>query len=67
MTAPVYDTLTAETAAAYAAYLAAKYGTTVAGEGKIDTSGGVEAYVFPLADGTAATVWMEGGRVYGEA
>jgi hypothetical protein len=67
MNAPLFTELNATTAATYADWLAASFNTTVAGEGRKTDMDGVECFDFALTDGSAATVWLENGKVYGEA
>lgn len=63
MTAPHFTELNHANAKAYAEYVAWVFTTGLAGDG---TWMG-DHFEFPLADGTSCDVWLECGRVYGEA
>lgn len=67
MKEPKFTDLTPETAKEYAEYLAAIFNTKIAGEYEVKDVDGMEMYSFPLADGSSADVWLECGKVYGEA
>lgn len=65
---PHFTEMTEANALAYASWLARGYSTSVAGAPISDhPDRQYGAVVYPLADGTTATVWMEDGRMYGEA